>query len=103
MAMMQKYRIHEVAKDFKTTSKVIGEIMTKYFEAPKNHMQILEDRELNVIFERLTQDHQVQSVEELPQLPDMTTSEGVQKLRDAISALQETDDAQVTIFDEQEG
>jgi len=45
----------------------------------------------------------VQSVEELPQLPDMTTSEGVQKLRDAISALQETDDAQVTIFDEQEG
>ena len=69
MAMMQKYRIHEVAKDFKTTSKVIGEIMTKYFEAPKNHMQILEDRELNVIFERLTQDHQVQSVEELYAVP----------------------------------
>ncbi|MBQ4322283.1 MAG: translation initiation factor IF-2 [Oscillospiraceae bacterium] len=67
--MMQKYRIHEVAKDFKTTSKVIGEIMTKYFEAPKNHMQILEDRELNVIFERLTQDHQVQSVEELYAVP----------------------------------
>lgn len=45
----------------------------------------------------------VQSVEELPQLPDMTTSEGVQKLRDAISALQAQDDGQVTIFDEQEG
>lgn len=45
----------------------------------------------------------VQSVEELPQLPDMTTSEGVQKLRDAIGALQAQDDGQVTIFDEQEG
>ena len=45
----------------------------------------------------------VENVEELPQLPDMTTSEGVQKLRDAISALQAEDDAQVTIFDEQEG
>ena len=30
-------------------------------------------------------------------------SEGAQKLRDAISALQAEDDAQVTIFDEQEG
>ena len=45
----------------------------------------------------------IENVEELPQLPDMTTSEGVQKLRDAISALQTEDDAQVTIFDEQEG
>jgi len=69
MAMMQKYRIHEVAKDFKTTSKVISEIMTKYFEAPKNHMQILEDQELNVIFERLTQDHQMASFEELYAVP----------------------------------
>ncbi len=69
MAMMQKYRIHEVAKDFKTTSKVISEIMTKYFEAPKNHMQILEERELNVIFERLTQDHQMESFEELYAAP----------------------------------
>ena len=65
MAMMLKYRIHEVAKDFKTTSKVISEIMTKYFTAPKNHMQVLEREELDVIFERLTQDHQMESLQEL--------------------------------------
>ena len=28
--MMNKYRVHEVAKDFKLNSKDIAEIMTKY-------------------------------------------------------------------------
>ena len=49
--MMMKYRIHEVAKDFKTTSKKISEILTKYAETPKNHMQVLTEHELDLIFE----------------------------------------------------
>ena len=55
MSSFDKYRIHEVAKDFNTTSKVISEILTEYVTAPKNHMQVLEDAELDVIFEYLTQ------------------------------------------------
>ena len=39
-----KYRVHEVAKDFKKNSKEITDILTKYATAPKNHMQVLEDR-----------------------------------------------------------
>ena len=62
MAIVVKYRVHEVAKDFKTTSKVITEILTKYATTPKNHMQVLEDRELNLIFEYLTQHHQMASI-----------------------------------------
>ena len=46
-----KYRIHEVAKDFNVTSKVISQILTDYIAAPKNHMQVLETNELDVIFE----------------------------------------------------
>ncbi len=38
MAML-KYRVHEVAKDFGTTSKVITQILTDYMTPPKNHMQ----------------------------------------------------------------
>ena len=38
---MNKYRIHEVAKDFNVTSKVITEILTRYASEPKNHMQEL--------------------------------------------------------------
>ena len=57
--MMNKYRVHEVAKDFKLNSKDIAEIMTKYSQTPKNHMQVLEERELAVIFDYLTQHNQV--------------------------------------------
>ncbi|MBE6939790.1 MAG: translation initiation factor IF-2 [Ruminococcaceae bacterium] len=57
-----KYRVHEVAKDFGVPTKQVVEILTKYAEAPKNHMQVLEDRELSLVFERLTQSNQVSSI-----------------------------------------
>ena len=63
--MMNKYRVHEVAKDFKLNSKDIAEIMTKYSQPPKNHMQVLEERELAVIFDYLTQHNQVENIESI--------------------------------------
>ena len=63
--MMNKYRVHEVAKDFKLSSKDIAEIMTKYSQTPKNHMQVLEERELAVIFDYLTQHNQVENKESI--------------------------------------
>ena len=60
---MNKYRVHEVAKDFKLNSKDIAEIMTKYTETPKNHMQVLGDFELAVIFDAITQQNQIDSIE----------------------------------------
>jgi len=58
-----KYRVHEVAKDFKLNSKDIAEIMTKYCTTPKNHMQVLTDLELAIIFESVTQNNQIDSIE----------------------------------------
>ena len=69
MSSFEKYRIHELAKDFETTSKVISEILTTYFTAPKNHMQVLETPELNVIFEYMTQHNQVASIAEVFAVP----------------------------------
>ena len=60
-----KYRVHEVAKDFGKNSKEITDILTKYATAPKNHMQPLEDKELSLIFECLTQNNQVDSIESI--------------------------------------
>ena len=60
-----KYRVHEVAKDFGKNSKEIADILTDYATAPKNHMQVLEDGELSVIFDYLTQHNQVESVESI--------------------------------------
>ena len=63
--MMNKYRVHEVAKDFKCNSKDIVEILTKYSEAPKNHMQVLTERELAIVFDHMTQKNQIESVESI--------------------------------------
>ena len=65
MSMMIKYRVHEVAKDFNLASKDVAEILTEYSSTPKNHMQVLESEELDVIFEYLTQHHQIESLEEV--------------------------------------
>ena len=61
-SIANKYRVHEVAKDFGVSTKEITEILTKYAETPKNHMQVLEDRELSLIFEYLTQHNPVSSI-----------------------------------------
>jgi len=58
-----KYRVHEVAKDLGLSTKEIAQILTTYASAPKNHMQILEDRELSAIFEYVTQHNQIESLE----------------------------------------
>ena len=60
---MEKYRVHEVAKDFGIPTKDIMEILTKYGSTPKNHMQALTDEELSLVFEHLTQHHQVSSIQ----------------------------------------
>ena len=52
-----------MAKDFGLPTKTITEILTKYAETPKNHMQVLTDQELSLIFEYLTQHNQVSSIQ----------------------------------------
>jgi len=62
---MMKYRVHEVAKDFDKNTKDVVDILTKYAEKPKNHMQVLGDHELSLVFESLTQNNQVESIESI--------------------------------------
>ncbi len=57
----EKYRIHEVAKDFGLASKDIIAILENYSDEPKKHSTALEDRELNIIFDTLTQKAEVDS------------------------------------------
>ena len=60
---IEKYRVHEVAKDFGLPTKTITEILTKYATAPKNHMQVLTDHELSLIFDYLTHHNQVANIQ----------------------------------------
>ena len=65
MALVIKYRLGDVAKDFGVDRKEISAIMTEFFTAPKSYQQVLADEELDVIFDYMTQHHQVESLEEI--------------------------------------
>ena len=70
MSTLIKYRVHEVAKDFKMNSKDIVQILTEYATTPKNHMQVLEENELDLIFEYLTQHNQMADISEVFAVPE---------------------------------
>ncbi len=57
----EKYRVHEVAKDFGLGSKKILSILDTHMPAERTHMAVLEDRELDIIFETITQENAVDS------------------------------------------
>ena len=52
-----------MAKDFGVPTRTITEILTKYASAPKNHMQVLTDHELSLIFDSLTQRNPVSDIQ----------------------------------------
>ena len=57
----EKYRVHEVAKDFGLNSKKILSILDLHMPAERTHMAALDDRELDLIFETVTQENSVAS------------------------------------------
>ena len=99
MSTMFKYRVHEVAKDFKLPTKKITEILTKYATTPKNHMQALTIEELDIIFEYLTINNQIESIEEIyavesppatPPLKDKSAGKKAEAGTEAESGAQQT-------------
>ena len=62
--MINKYRVHEVAKDFDVPSKEILDIVSKHFDGQKKSMTALEEAELDVIFEIVTQENSVENFDD---------------------------------------
>ncbi len=60
-----KVRVKELAADFGVAPKEISEIIGKFGAKPKSNSQILTDQELNVVFEVMTQTHQIDSLEQV--------------------------------------
>ena len=65
MSIENKYRVHEVAKDFGKSTKEITDVLTEYSKTPKNHMQVLEPLELNIVFDYITKKYPVENMEEV--------------------------------------
>ncbi len=58
-----KYKVNELAKDMGLQTKDIVEVLNKYSNAPKKSGQNLEEEEVNLILEYMTQHHQVSNIE----------------------------------------
>ena len=65
MSSFVKYKIREVAKDFDMPTKSVMNMVTEYFEAPKSSAQVLSDDQLNLVFDLITRENQIDSVEEV--------------------------------------
>ena len=59
-----KYRLREVASDFGVAPKEVTEIISKFSEKPKSNTQVLTEEELNIVFDQLTKNHPVASLEQ---------------------------------------
>ncbi len=60
-----KYRLREVAADFGKTPKEVTEIVAKYYEKPKSNTQVLTEDELNAVFDYITKNNQIASLEQV--------------------------------------
>ena len=60
-----KYKIKEVADDFAMSAKDVIEAVGKFFPKPKSSSQNLSEEQLNVVFDYITQKHQISSMEEV--------------------------------------
>ena len=60
-----KYKIKEVADDFAMPAKDVIEAVGKFFPKPKRSSQNLSEEQLNVVFDYITQNHQISSLEEV--------------------------------------
>ena len=88
--MVVKYRLKEVAADFEVAPKVIVEIISKYFEKPKSNTQVLTEEELNLVFEYMTVNNQIQSLEQVFAVQPKPKAEPVQEAPKAEPAKEES-------------
>ena len=89
MAQQNKYRVHEVAKDFDVKSNGIIEMLGTYFEGAKKAQTALTDDELDIIFETLTQGKQVETFDEYFKVTSEKKEEPKQKKQEAPAAKEE--------------
>ena len=62
--MMDKYRVHEVAKDMGVSNKDILALLAKYYpDEQRKHMTALSDAELNLVLDHYTQKHNLESLD----------------------------------------
>ena len=61
MAVVVKYKIHELAKDFNLKSNKIIDLLAPYSDTPKKSQTSLTSDELDIVFDKLTKENSVEN------------------------------------------
>lgn len=61
--MVIKFKVSDVAKDFGKNNKDIINILSEYCDGPAKANTVLEENELNILFDKLTADNSVESLD----------------------------------------
>ena len=99
---MSKVRVHELAKELDSNSKEIIALMSGFGFPTRNHMSALEQEELDVLFERLTQAYDKKvPVPVFARKPEpLKPSKKSAKKAKAEEAIEETNESETTKIDE---
>ncbi len=92
--MIVKYKLSEVAKDLGMGNKEIVEILKEYASAPKSNSQVLSEKELNIIFDVVSQKHQIDSLEQVFAPAAAAAEERKRKNEERIRVQQEAREAE---------
>ena len=84
MSNNTKYKVRDLAKDLSTdgkpmNAKEISGILSDYSTAPKSAQSTLSEEDLSLVFEYVTQHHQVDSIESIFAAPQKEQPKGEQK------------------------
>ena len=92
--MIVKYKLSEVAKDLGISNKEVVDILKEYAGAAKNSGQALSEKELNVVFDVVSQKKQIQSLEQVFAPAAAAAEERKRQSEERVRVQQEARDAE---------
>ncbi len=96
---MAKIKAYEISKGFGVSSKEVVGVLHEYGVSEKNHMSVLDENELNVIFEYYTQKNQVKDFSALFKAAEVPEEKKAEK-PDKADKAQQSVDVEVELTDE---
>ncbi|MDF3003601.1 MAG: translation initiation factor [Oscillospiraceae bacterium] len=84
--MMDKYRVHEVAKDLGVPNKDILALLGQYYpDEQRKHMTALSDAELNLVFEHYTQKNNLKNLNDYFELAQQQKAQAATPVAPAVA------------------
>ena len=88
--MIEKYRVHEVAKDLGVQSKEVLDLLAANFEGERKSMTALDEKELSLVLHHYTSQNQVENFDEYFAAGEAKKQAAKQQAKEARAAAQQS-------------